>query len=145
MIIATKKLVGNLGKRAAMIFQKENDLIHNRETGEVSSVIKRGKEVRLFKMGGGWGDAINMWRWPKKLGDICKVEGHKNPKPIKGDLLLMPMESGKTLLTQFTKVEPCGDPPDMFFADIKEVDYVENMDEAAQKILMNASEGTIEF
>jgi len=142
MTFSVKELVTSFGKRAAMIFQKENNLIHNKETGELSPVIKRGKEVRLFKMGGGWGDTIDVWRAPKKEGDKCEVSGHKNPKPVKGDLLLVPI-GGKTLVSMFTNVRPCNDPPDMFFAEIKEVDYVENMDEVAQKMLTNASEGPI--
>ena len=143
MTFSAKGLVKSFGKRAVMGFQKERNLIYNKEAGELTPVIKRGKEVRLYKMGGRWGSAINIWYWPKKLGDKCEVQGHKNPKPIKGDLLLMDMESGKTLLSMFTNVRPCNDPPDMFFAEIKEVDYVENMDEAARHMLTNASEGPI--
>lgn len=143
MIFAVKELITSFGKRAIMGFQKEHNLIYNKETGELTPVIKRGKEVRLYKMGGGWGSAINVCRWPKKLGDKYEVSGHKNPKPVKGDLLLIPMESGKTLLTMFVDTQPCNDPPDMFFAEIKKVDYVDNMDEASRNILMNASEGPI--
>jgi hypothetical protein len=34
-------------------------------------------------------------------------------------------------------------PPDMFFADIEIVDYVENLSEEAQQMLGNATEGPI--
>jgi len=143
MIFATKKLVSLFGEREAMNFQKENNLICNRQTGELLPVIKRGKEVRLYEMGCGWGSRISIWHWPEREGDRCTVHGHKNPRPVKGDLLLIPMQSGKTLLAQFIAMELCNDPPDQFFADVKEVGYVEDMDEATRGMLANASEGPI--
>jgi hypothetical protein len=127
--------------------------------GALTSVVGRSldKGIRLYKMGGGWGDIISPSDWPKSFAerDRLKVYGFKNPKPRKHDILLIPMQSGKTVLAKFVSVRPCNDililwplrniymPPDMFFADIEIVDYVENLSEEAQQMLGNATEGPI--
>jgi hypothetical protein len=71
----------------------------------------------LFKVGGGWGNSIEWTSFPSS------VHGWKTPLPVAGDVLAAPMESGKTLVLIFSKVRPCGDPADMFFADVEAVGY----------------------
>lgn len=70
----------------------------------------------IFKDHGRWGDNIAFMD-----GNIvkCRVYGHLTPLPEIGDKLEVDMASGLKLIFYFTKVEPCRDPSDMFFADIK--------------------------
>ena len=72
----------------------------------------------LFSEGGGWGNRIEWFNWETR-----KVVGWKTPKPQVGDLLHALMESGKVGEFEFTTVEPCGDPQDMFFATVKDIGY----------------------
>jgi len=71
-------------------------------------------------LGGGWGNAINIDNWPESENEkqVVKVHGFKNPKPLVGDLLRIPMKSGKVLINRFVSVKNCGDPADMFFAEV---------------------------
>lgn len=84
--------------------------------------LKPRKGARLFKIGGGWGDRISFSEWPS-----LRVNGHKTPKPVVGDVLTSAMESGKTLVFLFVSVEPCGDPPDMFFGTVEPVGYADEL------------------
>lgn len=53
---------------------------------------------------------------------IC---GHSyNPKP--GDVFTAKMISGKIAVFEVIKVRWCGDPSNMYFADVKDVGYWEN-------------------
>jgi hypothetical protein len=72
----------------------------------------------------GWGDCI---QW------MCKdqISGHTRPLPKEGDDLLCKMESGRVGIYRFTKVNPCTDPSDMWFADVEGVGYAE--DEVREK------------
>lgn len=79
---------------------------------------KKVRKPKLFQMGGGWGDAIN-WMDTKSR----RVVGWKTPKPQKGDFLKSPMKSGKVGIFKFGAIEHCGDPHDMFFANVKDVGY----------------------
>lgn len=77
-------------------------------------------DVKTYTIGGGWGNAINWQAWDRR-----GVVGWKRHRPQVGDILLSPMESGRTGKFEFIKVDYCADPPDMFFATVKQVGYVE--------------------
>jgi len=94
--------------------------------GSFIPVKEHPDEELTFVVGeGGWGDDIRVDQWPRKDNpDRASVIGWKNPKPRVGDKLKVPMKSGKTLLCEFVEVRYCGDPADMFFADVKALDYI---------------------
>lgn len=79
------------------------------------------KNARLFKIGGGWGNAVEWMTWD------TRVNGWKTPTPVDGDILTCEMKSGKTAVWIFDKVEPCGDPADMFFATVAPVGYTDEI------------------
>jgi len=97
--------------------------IHVLGGGEIP-VKSHSDETMVFTVGGGWGDRISVDEWPKKNdGNLASVNGHKNPIPRVGDILMVPCESGKTMRCKFVAVRPCGNPADMFFADIEPIGY----------------------
>ncbi|MHA2380898.1 MAG: hypothetical protein ACXADS_16635 [Candidatus Thorarchaeota archaeon] len=72
-----------------------------------------------YKLGGDWGDAIDFFpKWeagsPKQ-----QVVGWKDRIPVAGDILNVPMQSGKVLAFEFTKVTRPGSPDDMFFGEVQ--------------------------
>jgi hypothetical protein len=71
----------------------------------------------VYEVGGGWGDAINVM-------DGWSVVGWKYRIPEVGDELRVPMRSGTTMRCAFVKIKRCGDPSDMFFADVCPVEYM---------------------
>ena len=88
-----------------------------------SKMVCVNKDAKIFKTGGGWGNAINWLETStNKKGEYCVV-GWKTPKPKKGDKLETQMESGKIGVFVFTKIEICGDPPDMFFGNVVGLGY----------------------
>lgn len=97
--------------------------IHVLGGGEIP-VQSHPNETLIFTIGGGWGDIISIDEWPKKDNkNLASIHGHKNPIPRIGDILRVPCESGKTMRCKFVAVRPCGDPADMFFADIEAIEY----------------------
>ena len=77
---------------------------------------KYNPKARVYTMGGGWGNAINLtgdWTPPG-----IRVVGWKRPRPNEGETLTISMQSGKTAVGVFTKMDYCSDPADMFFADV---------------------------
>lgn len=76
--------------------------------------------TRVYKIGGGWGSSIN---WSGESN--TRVHGWKTPRPHAGDRLHADMQSGRTGVYIFTKVDPCRDPEDMFFADVEFSHYLE--------------------
>ena len=89
------------------------------------SLFKRRGEPAVYTLGGGWGDAIQFFPEWKPNSNTQKVCGWKPRIPVRGDRLLVPMRSGSTAVFEFTSVERCGDPPDMFFGEVKHVEYCE--------------------
>jgi hypothetical protein len=81
------------------------------------------KDTYIYNIGGGWGDAIRFTDESYK-----EVVGWKSRRPKAGDVLLVPMQSGKTGRFKFTSIEYCRDPKDMFFAEIDFIGYQENID-----------------
>lgn len=66
----------------------------------------------------GWGNSID---WSDY--DNRRVVGWLHRKPVVGDEILFRMKSGKTSRYAVLKVEYCGDPRDMFFADVMDIGY----------------------
>jgi hypothetical protein len=77
--------------------------------------------AKLYECGGGWGNAINFINYPEQ------VYGFKRDFPVRGDILTCAMQSGKTLVLIFNKIEPCGDPSDMFFASVTPAGYTDEI------------------
>ena len=73
-------------------------------------------------MGGGWGNAINFSDF-KAGEEKQKVYGCKHRFPVEGDVVQVPMQSGKKGYWLFVSIEPCGDPRDMFFATVEALGY----------------------
>lgn len=74
-----------------------------------------------------WGDNIFFQKMEDKDGirrTINRVTGWMTPIPEVGDELRCPMQSGKTGRFKITKVDECGDPPDMFFATVEAIGYL---------------------
>jgi hypothetical protein len=68
----------------------------------------------------GWGNSIGWIDWKTR-----RVYGHTTPHPCVGDELRADMQSGGVARFRFAKIEPCGDPPDMWFANVDDIGYVE--------------------
>lgn len=82
------------------------------------------EDARIYEIGGVWGAAINWWRFaPEK--DTFKVVGWLYRIPMVGDELRSVMKSGRTARFVFVSVEPQRDPPDMFFAEVRPLGYLE--------------------
>lgn len=75
-----------------------------------------------YEMGGHWGNAIQWSTEPEwnELNDNrkAKVVGWKQRKPKVGETLMVECQRS-WLIFEFKKIEHCGDPPDMFFADVE--------------------------
>lgn len=81
-------------------------------------------DARRFTLGGGWGDAIQFTKdWDCHATDKISVVGWKTPKPRVGDLLFVPMQSGKNVVAVFIEIRSCGDPADMFFGEARALAY----------------------
>lgn len=61
-----------------------------------------------------WGDNIS-YDWTKD--DYRHWHGHTWPHPKVGDTFVIEMKSGVMGEFTVTEVRPCGDPPDMWFAN----------------------------
>jgi len=70
-----------------------------------------------------WGNNLQFCKWEHPTGSVV---GWLCNKPEAGDELLARFERGVAAL-RFVNVKPCGDPPDMFFAD---VEYIGHLDVA---------------
>lgn len=81
---------------------------------------KRNKTVWDMRQHQTWGDHIQWTSWERR-----RVNGWTEPLPEKGDELIAEMASGRLGRFRFAKVEPCGDPSDMWFATVEDMGYVE--------------------
>ncbi len=76
----------------------------------------------LFKVGGVLGDRIQWTNF-----QTGKLAGWKSNFPKVGDVLTSAMQSGRTVVSIFSEITPCGDPDDMFFATVVHAGYVEDI------------------
>lgn len=67
-----------------------------------------------------WGNSIQ-WQNVEKR----RIVGWQDQIPRKGDVILAAMQSGKVGRFLVTKVDPCRDPADMFFATVKDDGYLD--------------------
>lgn len=88
-----------------------------RKPVEPEAITKPRKDALCFKVGGFWGDSIKFQGYQTD-SEKQHVVGWKTPRPVVGDILIADMESGKTGVWVFQKIEYCNDPRDMFFADV---------------------------
>lgn len=102
-----------------MIDKIINFLLHGSTCQELPLKPFVKENPREYHMGGGWGDAIN-------FTDVEKghVVGWKFYIPVVGDILYVPMKSGRTAKCVFTEVECCYDPSDMFFGKIWQIGWL---------------------
>lgn len=61
--------------------------------------------------------AVSFFNWDRRT-----IVGHMY-QPQKGDIFRTKMESGKYALFTVIKVRWCGDPGNMYFADVKDLGY----------------------
>jgi hypothetical protein len=87
---------------------------------------QNGAVVTVYTPRGALGHSIG---WQNV--DRGRLVGWLSPHPKPGDEFHSPMASGKTGVYEITKVDPCWDPPDMFFADVKWRGYAEDLSAAA--------------
>ncbi len=69
-----------------------------------------------------WGNAIQLIG--KDL-EAPEIAGHLLRRPVEGDEIQFKMNSGKVARYSVKSAEHCEDPPDMFFAKLEFIDYVE--------------------
>jgi len=68
----------------------------------------------------GWGNSIYWSDWEKR-----EVTGWLKRRPQKGDILRSKMSSGQIATFKFIKISKPGDPPNMFFAKLKDLKYIQ--------------------
>ncbi len=99
---------------------KERKVIKSIEDG--SYELTRDKPF-IYHMSNNWGDAISWLDW-----DTRRVTGHKSVPPMKGDYLIAELGQGDAVF-QFVSVDRMSDPPDQFFATVKDIGYLRDIDE----------------
>lgn len=77
-------------------------------------------DASTYTVNGGWGDRIE---WFNPQDGLKRVVGWKTPKPQEGDVLTCEMQSGKTGVWLFQKIDHAHGVNDMFFADVLPVGY----------------------
>ena len=90
------------------------------------------KEPWVYEISGTWGNAIHFCGdWKKN-----RVYGWKWRRPKVEDLLVVPMESGETVIFKFKKVKCESNPHDMFFADVSPMGYLKDMPQKTKEIIL---------
>lgn len=74
------------------------------------------------------GDNINWMDEAQARQRPRKIAGWLTPLPEEGETFFWPMASGRTGIYRFTKIEPCNNPVDMFFATAVPVRYADSTD-----------------
>lgn len=88
----------------------------------------RTREIRVFTVGGGWGNSVQFQDRERGLvyGFVpWDLLGADLRRPLPGDLLTCAMQSGRTGVWRFTRTEWCSDPDDMFIGSVEEVGYAD--------------------
>jgi len=89
----------------------------------MSAKPKKPKQEPVeYLIGGGWGNSINwtdreQFNGPWEAGRVFHVVGWKRRIPQVGDTLRGEFRKS-VIWFRFTKVDRCGDPEDMFFAEV---------------------------
>lgn len=82
-------------------------------------LFKKKEKPILYEMFGSWGNRIEWQDFQKR-----EVRGWKQRRPVVGDLIGMPMQSGNDGVFRFTEVEYMEDPRDMFFGKLEGIGYL---------------------
>lgn len=69
-----------------------------------------------------WGNTIQF-----DSEDKTRINGHKTPMVENGDVFGQRMQSGRLAIFRIRNVKPCGDPRDMFFAEVDFMHYLEQV------------------
>jgi hypothetical protein len=67
-----------------------------------------------------WGNRISWSDFEKR-----QLDGHTTPRPRIGDEIRAPMASGRTARFRVVDARYPHDPPDMWFATVEDIDYVD--------------------
>jgi hypothetical protein len=94
------------------------------KSSKQTKLVMPREGAATYQVGGGWGDRIE---WLDKA-TLTRIAGWKTVKPQEGDVLTCEMQSGKTAVWLIQTVEHCGNPRDMFFADVLLVGYKGEID-----------------
>lgn len=81
----------------------------------------------MWDQRGGWGDAIQFFNEYEHGAETQSVVGWQSNKPRIGDYFRVPFGKGQAIF-EFTSIRRCGDPPDMFFADIVLLGYEKDLE-----------------
>jgi hypothetical protein len=79
-----------------------------------------------YQRSSNWGDALDFF--PDY--ESRRVTGHKQRIPHVGDLMEVPMQSGRTGVYRFVEVQQMRDPPDMFFGRVEDVGFKDELEAA---------------
>ena len=90
--------------------QQQKEIEENTQQG--NRVIKSWEHT-------GWGDSILFCNYNKR-----EIAGHLTPLPKVGDEFQVKMVSGKIGRFKIVSVSYCGNPADMFFGIVEDIDYV---------------------
>jgi hypothetical protein len=88
----------------------------------IDGLFRKPFTPRQYKLGGGLGRHVSLMKPDQDINpnEPVKVWGHFTPRPRKGDRLAI--EGRRSWMeAEFTTVELCADPADMFFADVRVV------------------------
>jgi len=77
---------------------------------------------KIFVNKGVWGNSIRWMNFDKR-----SVSGHSTPVPSVGDFLDYNMKSGRTFRFKFDAIERMRDPSDMFFGNMSDVGYTDEL------------------
>lgn len=58
-----------------------------------------------------------------------KIVGWRSSKPVKGDIYEAEMQSGHIAWFVFLEIDKCGDPHDMFFAEVADLGYKRHIED----------------
>lgn len=92
---------------------------HSQQEKEVKEAQSHPKIVWDMRNHRSWGNKISWTNFNKRA-----IVGWTYPIPIVGDELICPMSSNKDFKFEFTEVNPCGNPSDMWFGAVKDVGYI---------------------
>ena len=109
--------------------QKNGECYRKYNKGTRAVIYKGSNVYEMASAGGpgGWGNHIAWSTCPTKTDGVKgSIVGFSRRFPKVGELVVSRLQSGRYFYCAIMKVEPCGNPHDMFFADIEVVLAMEN-------------------
>lgn len=98
----------------------KNDIEQYPKTDDGYPLIPVEDVVGVFPHNTRWGYRITFEDYDER-----KVHGHITPRASDGDLFAYQLESGRIGVFALENVDNCLDPSDMFFADARDVGYLQ--------------------